>query len=208
MSVRRALATMAALLVAVVAVSSAIATVVLHVRVMPVLSGSMTPTIRTGSIVVAVPVHWERIHRGDVIMYVPPSPYALGGRSVMHRVVELGVRSGVPTMRTRGDANAAMDPWTVDLRHGSFYRVVAHSLVAGQVRAAIHGLVTGRGLLLWPGVGAAALAAALARPARGRRRRDDRPTCTPSTALPDTVEVPQPRRPSYDVLPERRRVSR
>jgi signal peptidase len=75
-----------------------------------VRSGSMAPTIPTGSVVFYRHVPAERVHVGDVIVFSEPGQ---PGRQVTHRV--LAVKSG-QTGRyfvTKGDANGAADAWRV-----------------------------------------------------------------------------------------------
>ncbi|WP_153397099.1 signal peptidase I [Ornithinicoccus halotolerans] len=77
-----------------------------------VLSGSMEPTIPTGSLVVVERLHGEAdltgIGTGDVITFMPhPDDPTL----VTHRVVSAGTRAdGTTVFVTQGDANAAADP--------------------------------------------------------------------------------------------------
>jgi signal peptidase len=78
-----------------------------------VLSGSMTPTYPVGSQVVVERVQGnaavERLHVGDVVTFLPEPD---SGRLVTHRIVERVVRQdGTVEVRTRGDANDAVDPW-------------------------------------------------------------------------------------------------
>lgn len=70
-----------------------------------VTSGSMEPTIPMGSLIVAQAVRPENIQPGDVITY------ALPDRVVTHRVESIADRDGHVAFVTRGDANAAADPW-------------------------------------------------------------------------------------------------
>jgi len=73
-----------------------------------VLTGSMEPTYRPGSLVVVRPVEPESIHPGDAITYQLES----GKPTVVtHRVVSRGVDgAGEIVFRTQGDANEDPDP--------------------------------------------------------------------------------------------------
>ncbi len=80
-----------------------------------IVSGSMTGTIDTGSIVYAKPVPTAGLKAGDIITYAPPagaSPTEL----VTHRIdsITAGPR-GERVFRTKGDHNASVDPWTFTL---------------------------------------------------------------------------------------------
>lgn len=76
-----------------------------------VLSGSMEPTIPTGSMVVVAPIEGEEdlaaLSTGDVITFMPrPDDPTL----VTHRVISQGVRTdGSTVFTTQGDANGAPD---------------------------------------------------------------------------------------------------
>ena len=83
----------------------------LHYRTYTVLSGSMSPAIRTGSIIVAVPVAPSTLKVGDVITY-KRSDFPRS-ESVTHRIVAVSGTPNNPTFTTKGDANAAADDWQV-----------------------------------------------------------------------------------------------
>jgi signal peptidase I len=80
-----------------------------------ITTGSMTGTADVGSLVISrtVPTHDLRV--GDVITYVPP-PDTGNEHPVTHRIaaIEEDVY-GLATFTTKGDANAAVDPWTFQL---------------------------------------------------------------------------------------------
>ncbi|GEM_PF-2300404 len=73
-----------------------------------VLSGSMEPAIKTGSVVVALPVAPETVVVGDVITVTSAEPpYA----TVTHRVYEVSRDGEGVLFKTKGDANQLPDPW-------------------------------------------------------------------------------------------------
>jgi len=82
---------------------------VLHYKPFVVLSGSMSPSIPTGSVVFAVPSDAAKLRVGDVIMFDPPGQNI----SVTHRIVDVKGDPHSPTFTTKGDANQSPDPWTV-----------------------------------------------------------------------------------------------
>lgn len=93
-------------------------------RVFIVRSGSMSPSIPTGSAVLVRAVPPEALRVGDVITF-ERSDGGLPPVTVTHRVVEI-VQPGPPVVfRTKGDANTAADPTTVSYV-GSAGRVDAH----------------------------------------------------------------------------------
>jgi signal peptidase len=138
-----------------------------------VTGGSMAQAVPAGSLVLATAVDAAQLRRGDVATFVPA-----GHRErVTHRVVS--TRGGI---RTRGDANRAADPWTVDPR-SPVHRVVADVPHAGRAIVAVqdHALTV-------LAVGLLALLVAGVPPASGpisRRRRRQ--------AVPRSVTPRQPR---------------
>jgi signal peptidase len=73
-----------------------------------VLSGSMSPTLRLGDLMVTEPVAADAIKVGDIITYRSP----IDGSLVAHRVVEIQSQSEL-AFRTKGDANDRPDPYLV-----------------------------------------------------------------------------------------------
>jgi signal peptidase len=81
-------------------------------RPVTVLSQSMRPTFAAGDLLIVTPEPLERVRVGQVLTYAVP----VGNHYVeTHRVVELVHRGAHPVIRTRGDANSAVDPWTARL---------------------------------------------------------------------------------------------
>ena len=73
--------------------------------VFAVRSGSMTPALEVGDLVVTRLVDPSEVEQGDVITI------ETGGRAVVtHRVVAVQATDGGPVFTTRGDANATPDP--------------------------------------------------------------------------------------------------
>jgi len=76
-----------------------------------VLSGSMEPQIRKGSVVMVAPTPPDAIQLGDVISFTsrqPPYP------TLSHRVIGFGqADDGARIFKTKGDANLLEDPWEV-----------------------------------------------------------------------------------------------
>jgi len=93
-------------LLAIVALTIAIPNL-FGVKTMAVLSGSMEPSIHTGSMVFIVPTDPRNIRPGDVISYV------LNQRGTVstHRVAEVDAENG--RFVTKGDANTMNDPTPV-----------------------------------------------------------------------------------------------
>src|SRR5690606_9231079 len=80
-----------------------------------ITGGSMSGSIEKGSIVFEKPVPVEDLAVGDVITYLPPADSGVSNL-VTHRLVEIEPdEAGQLVMRTKGDANADVDPWTFSL---------------------------------------------------------------------------------------------
>jgi signal peptidase len=102
------------------------------VRSARILTGSMTPGVPEGSLVVGTPSSPEKLRVGQIIMFRPPAPYGEPGDvPVVHRVVAVSRHGTEIAVRTKGDANRLPDPWIFDAQNTTVY----------QVRVA------------WPGVG-------------------------------------------------------
>ena len=74
-----------------------------------VLSGSMEPRLKVGSLVVTCPVEPETIVVGDIITFRPVS---VGENMITHRVIGIGRGSSL-YFETKGDATDRPDPFTV-----------------------------------------------------------------------------------------------
>lgn len=86
------------------------------------LTGSMSPGINPGDVVVAGQVPVNEVRVGDVITYHIPIE---DQRVETHRVVEVSQgEDGLTTVRTKGDANQGIDPWTATLQGQTVYRHV------------------------------------------------------------------------------------
>lgn len=96
---------------------------VLGYRTMTMLTGSMAPMIEPGDVTVVTPIAVEDVVEGMVITYHQP----IGNRSIVtHRVVEVDrTADGRVSVRTKGDANEAIDPWTATLEGDTAYQVRA-----------------------------------------------------------------------------------
>ena len=94
-----------------------------------VYSGSMRPTLGVGSLAVDRVVAARTVRVGDVITF--NDPY-VKGRLVTHRVAQIVATKHGLAYRTKGDANAARDPWAIRL-DGQVGRVAFHVPLAGYV---------------------------------------------------------------------------
>ncbi|MDQ1748092.1 MAG: signal peptidase [Frankiaceae bacterium] len=124
-----------------------------RVRCLRVLTGSMSPTVPAGSLVAGTRISAAGVRVGDIVMFVPPPPYrAPGGDPIAHRIVRIASRHGDRYLTTKGDANPVADPWLIDAKHSTLYRVQWHSATAGTALGAAHkwGPASAAGLLVVP----------------------------------------------------------
>lgn len=102
-----------------------------------ITGGSMSGSIEKGSVVFEKARPVEELAVGDVITYLPPADSGAGDL-VTHRIVEIGTdEKGGPVMRTKGDANADVDPWTFSLVDDTQPVVEATVPVVGHVLIAL-----------------------------------------------------------------------
>jgi len=121
-----------------------------HGRALTVLTGSMTPSIPVGSIVLVQPVDTRTLHVGDVATYQGGTPSAPD--FVTHRIVKIDTSTTPTTFTFKGDANRGPDikpvPATA-IRGKVWFRVP----YLGSVRDAMHtrGGLAGVAMLLLAG---------------------------------------------------------
>ena len=79
-----------------------------------VQSGSMEPTIKTGSLVIIKP--WKSYEVGDIITFRSNFKDKKGENlPVTHRIIEIKTEEGLPVYLTKGDANEDAD--TTQIQH-------------------------------------------------------------------------------------------
>jgi signal peptidase len=89
-------------------------------QLLPILSGSMAPAIRNGSLVLATRAPLASVREGDVIVYhIPIGDHHL----TTHRVVAVVHGGAHPVVRTKGDANTRADPWKARLDGPAAWKV-------------------------------------------------------------------------------------
>lgn len=76
-------------------------------KALSVATGSMTPAIPQGSLVLVHRIPNRSLKVGDVVTYINPSNTK---QTITHRIVEVTSKQGLPVFITRGDANQANDP--------------------------------------------------------------------------------------------------
>ena len=98
-------------------------------RVETVLSGSMEPTLKTGSLAIIKGVPATELGRGDVATFENPLDK---GTLTTHRIVAIEQADQGPAFRTRGDANKTNDPWLISQR-GTMGKLAVDVPYAGYV---------------------------------------------------------------------------
>jgi signal peptidase I len=77
---------------------------------MVVRSGSMTPAIRTGDVVVVRPIAPTEAEVGEIVTFQDPDG---SGRLLVHRVRAISRHDGEVSVTTQGDANSTREHWRV-----------------------------------------------------------------------------------------------
>lgn len=156
-----------------------------------IAGGSMTGSISRGSVVFEEVVPVSDLRVGDVITYLPP-PDSEIDQLVTHRIHSIRGDK----LRTKGDANAAVDPWSFSLSAGTQPRVVAHVPYVGYLFLALQDRST-RVLAIGVPAGLVALMSLveLARRARRPRRGEGGSPVVEGRESPleDRRRVPAPR---------------
>lgn len=75
-----------------------------------VKSGSMTPSVAVGDVLITEQVPARQLAVGDIVTF---ADRRRPGRTITHRVRRIDARDGRLHIRTRGDANRAGERWTV-----------------------------------------------------------------------------------------------
>jgi signal peptidase len=151
-------------------------------RIVPVRSGSMTPTASKGSAVVAEPQRTADLRVGDIVLFhAPTAQHPL----VVHRIHEIVDRDGERLYRTKGDANRVPDPWLIRMRSETVWRVHHVVPVVGNVvDAADQPYVRFGGLALAvAAIATTATTLVTRRAARPRARRTPGRVCSPASLV-------------------------
>jgi signal peptidase I len=102
-----------------------------------ITSGSMTGAYDRGSVVFDDVVPVSDLSVGDAITYTPPPGSGPKGL-ITHRIVWIGSdQFGRRVLRTKGDANEAVDPWTFSLDGDTQARVAFDVPYVGYVISAL-----------------------------------------------------------------------
>ena len=114
-----------------------------------VRSGSMSPTIPTGSVVFYRKISADKVKVGQVIVFNRPG---LASERVTHRVVKIATGPTGRYFETKGDANGSPDDWRVPAV-GTGWVAGFHVPVVGYVLADLQTTTARLLLLLIPALG-------------------------------------------------------
>jgi signal peptidase I len=101
-------------------------------RALTVVSGSMEPTLETGSVVLDDVISPLEARPGDILTFNDPERRRL----LTHRLRRMRVEGGMAHMVTQGDANDAPERWSIPVT-GEVGRVAYHVPKVGHLRAFI-----------------------------------------------------------------------
>lgn len=105
-------------------------------QVRPILSGSMQPQLPVGGVAISERMPLAALQTGDVIIFRSPAdPQEL----VVHRVISMQPTTGGVVVKTKGDANSFVDPWSPFVLKGPYvYRVWGTVPFVGYLGVAVH----------------------------------------------------------------------
>ena len=112
----------------------AVGALVFHVRVSPVLTGSMRPAYSPGDLIITRQVDVHTLRPGDIAVFVPPGESA----AFAHRVTSVTTKEGHVVVTTKGDANLAADPWHAKLNGSTVPKVVGTVPAIGRPLTWMH----------------------------------------------------------------------
>lgn len=119
-------------------------------RTVTMLTGSMSPMINPGDVVVTAPKPVSEVAVGDVVTYEIP---VQDRRVETHRVVKVTQdAAGRTAIVTKGDANAANDPWTATIEGDTVWETRAVVPWVGSVIRTLRAPVV-HSVLLWGAAG-------------------------------------------------------
>jgi signal peptidase len=118
-----------------------------------VRSGSMSPTIRTGSIVFYKKVNASKVKVGDIIVFDKPGQ---ANEKVTHRVFKISNGATGRYFTTKGDANGAPDAWRVPAV-GTGWVSAFHVPAVGYALAALQSTLARLLLLVIPALALGAI---------------------------------------------------
>lgn len=77
-------------------------------RVVPILSGSMSPSLEKGSLAIVVKKDIVKLEKGEITVFQAPNK---GKNLIAHRIHKINEENDKLLFRTKGDANTSPDSW-------------------------------------------------------------------------------------------------
>lgn len=96
----------------IISVATAIAVSTLRIGFTPVLTDSMSPTLDAGSVAITRQISTEDLSIGDVVILPLPDS---DGQRYLHRLIDVQHVGNATHVRTKGDQNPLVDPWTLQV---------------------------------------------------------------------------------------------
>jgi signal peptidase len=101
---------------AIISVATAVAVGALGIGFAPVLTDSMSPGLDAGSVAITRRKATQELVVGDVVVLPLPDG---DGQRYLHRIVEVRPAGDRIHVRTKGDQNPLVDPWTLHVASAS-----------------------------------------------------------------------------------------
>ncbi|WP_426763916.1 signal peptidase I [Pseudarthrobacter sp. 1G09] len=144
------------------------------------LTGSMSPLINPGDVVVSVPTPVTDLKVGDIVTYHIPVE---DQRIETHRITDVARAGSSTTIQTKGDANNGADPWTATMADDHAFTTVAVIPHLGDAIRALRSPVVGKVLLY----GAPAILVLLLLTSIWSKPKESTTGSANSTAVPATL---------------------
>jgi signal peptidase I len=117
------------LCVMIIALAAMLAARAAGYKMLVVRSGSMTPTLRIGDVIITRAIRPNRVQPGDIVTFRDP---ALNNQLVTHRVVGTAMHANTVAFVTKGDANTAVEHWTIST-HGTLGKEIVALPALGRI---------------------------------------------------------------------------
>ena len=112
----RAMTGLVLIVAVIISVATAVAVSALGIGFAPVLTDSMSPELDAGSVAITRRKSTQELAVGDVVILPLPDG---DGQRYLHRIVEVRPAGDRIHVRTKGDQNPLVDPWTLHVASAS-----------------------------------------------------------------------------------------
>lgn len=108
-------------------------------RLEPILSGSMSPSLTVGSDAVLMSEPSYDLAVGQVVAFTPPKISNDGNATIIHKVIQIVSKNGNNiSIRTKGIANPVADPWVSKVPVGKVWVAKYDLPYLGYIALAFH----------------------------------------------------------------------